>query len=258
MMHYTISGEGYPVMLVHGFGEDSRIWENQVAILAPHYKVIIPELPGTGNTPIQEELSMEGMADGLHWILEREGIAEITLLGHSMGGYITLAFAEKYPHKLNGYGLLHSTAYADSASKKESRRKSIAFITQHGTEAFLATTTPNLFAEENRSRLPDTINRIVNNNTYILPEALIAFYEAMMARPDRTPVLKASKVPVLFIIGREDQAVAFTDIMQQVHMPEFSYIHILRNTGHMGMLEETQLFTDTILKFMGDQYSTRK
>ena len=80
----------------------------------------------------------------------------------------------------------------------------------------------------------------------------------MMARPDRTPVLKASKVPVLFIIGREDQAVAFTDIMQQVHMPEFSYIHILRNTGHMGMLEETQLFNDAILKFMGDQYSTRK
>ncbi|MCG7855637.1 alpha/beta hydrolase [Flavihumibacter sediminis] len=252
MMHYTITGEGQPLMLIHGFGEDSRIWEKQIAALKDNYQLIIPELPGTGQSPMQSSLTMESMADEILEILEKEKIESIVMLGHSMGGYITLAFAEKYPERLRGFGLLHSTGFADPEAKKEARTKSINFIRENGSAAFLQTATANLFAPANRESMVKTIDKIINDNTYILPESLAAFLEAMKARPDRTEILKKATIPVLFIVGKEDQAVPFADTMQQVHLPELSYIYILQHSGHMGMLEETEKFTAAIQKFMND------
>lgn len=251
-MHYQKTGEGLPVVLIHGFGEDSRIWEKQASVLAEQFQLIIPDLPGTGLSPFREPVSMESMADGIAEILDHEKIKKAVVIGHSMGGYITLAFAEKHPEKLRGFGLLHSTAFADSDTKKEARRKSIDFIRQHGSSSFLETATTNLFAEKNRSRMAETIKSIAGSNAYILPATLIAFYEAMMARPDRTGVLKNAQVPVLFIAGKEDQAVPFSDTMQQVHLPELSYIYILGQSGHMGMLEETEKCNVAISRFLSD------
>lgn len=251
-MQYNKYGEGLPVVLIHGFGEDSHIWDHQVAALAEQYRLIIPDLPGTGRSAPMQAPGMESLADGIADILEKEKIGKCVLIGHSMGGYITLAFAEKYPEKLLGFGLVHSTAFADSESKKEARKKSIEFIRQHGSKSFLETATPNLFAEKNRLPMAKTILSIVETNAGILPETLIAFYNAMMLRPDRTGILKSTPVPVLFIAGKEDQAVPFPDTMQQVHLPELSYIYILGQSGHMGMLEETEKCNVAINRFLSD------
>ncbi|GAO45588.1 alpha/beta fold hydrolase [Flavihumibacter petaseus] len=240
MMQYNAIGDGQPLMLVHGFGEDYRIWDEQVPVLAEKFRVITPQLPGTGNTPAESSPTMESMADGLKEILDHEKIPRIILVGHSMGGYISLAFAEKYPQHLRALGLFHSTALADNEQKKETRRKGIAFIRQHGAEAFLQSTTQNLFAEKNRETMAASIKAIARDNSYISDDTLVAFYEAMIARPDRTAVLKNSAVPVLFILGRYDQAISFEDTLKLVHLPEITYIHILEASGHMGMLEETR------------------
>jgi pimeloyl-ACP methyl ester carboxylesterase len=249
-MNYSTIGEGQTLVLVHGFGEDSRIWDQQVAELKKIARIIVPELPGTGSTPMDPAVSMESMADGIAAILEKEKITKVILIGHSMGGYITLAFAEKYPEKLLAFGMVHSTAYADSDQKKIARQKSIEFIRQHGTAAYLDISTPNLFAEKNRSFMDKIIHSVATTNSYIRPEALISFLEAMMKRMDKTLILRESLVPVLFIAGKEDQAVPFADTMQQVHLPELSYIHILQQSGHMGMLEETDKCTDAITQFL--------
>jgi pimeloyl-ACP methyl ester carboxylesterase len=249
MMKYTTTGNGKPIVLIHGFGEDSKIWQLQVKVLQEIAQVIVPELPGTGRTAMEPVVTMESMADGIAEILDHEKITKAIIIGHSMGGYITLAFAEKYPERLTAFGLVHSTAYADSEQKKAARYKSMEFIRQHGTSAFLESTTPNLFAAENRPVMDKTIRDLALSVAYILPGALISFLEAMIKRNDKTLILRESRVPVLFIVGKEDQAVPFSDTMQQVHLPELSYIHILQQSGHMSMLEETEKCTKAILQF---------
>src|SRR4030095_9160758 len=145
---YWVEGSGKPLMLVHGFAEDHRVWIYQEEFLEKKFQLIIPDLPGSGKSALLNETSMESMAEVLKAILDRESISICSIIGHSMGGYVTLAFAEKYPGLLNSFCLFHSTAYPDNEEKKEARRKSIAFIKKNGVEEFLKTTTPNLFAAQ--------------------------------------------------------------------------------------------------------------
>lgn len=251
MIAYTRSGQGSnAVVLIHGFGEDSSIWNSLRSLLEPHYTLVIPDLPGTGNSEPAEQLSIEQMAVAIASVLEKEKLSKATILGHSMGGYIALAFAELFADKLSALGLIHSTAFADTETKLEARRKSIKFIEKHGAKAFLDSSTPNLFAEANRESMAHTITQQAASAHYISNEALIAFTKAMMARPDRTDILKTAEFPVLFILGREDQAVPFNDTMQQVYLPELSYIYILDKSGHMGMLEEPSLFQKAVQEFL--------
>jgi pimeloyl-ACP methyl ester carboxylesterase len=249
-MHYQLIGTGKPVVLIHGFGEDSSIWQQQLEFLESRWQLIVPDLPGTGHTAPESELTMESMAAGIRDILDKEKIDSCILLGHSMGGYISLAFAELYPDRINGLGLLHSSAFADSEAKKETRRKSIAFIKKQGSLPYMEASTPNLFAEENRLPMTGLIQNLVDRHAYMKPDSLAAFLEAMMARPDRTHILKKAKFPVLFIVGKGDQAVPFTDSMQQVYLPDLSYIYILEKSGHMGMLEETGSFNQALVEFI--------
>ena len=121
---YSVSGSGNPVMLIHGFGEDGTVWKNQVQHLENNYCVIVPDLPGSGKSELVDDMSMEGMAACLKGLIDQE-ISDnaslkngISIIGHSMGGYITLALAEKYKELVNGFGLFHSSAFADSDEKK--------------------------------------------------------------------------------------------------------------------------------------------
>jgi pimeloyl-ACP methyl ester carboxylesterase len=165
---------------------------------------------------------------------------EVSILGHSMGGYIILAFAEKFPQYLNAFGLFHSTAYADSEEKKNTRKKGIEFIKQYGAFEFLKTVVPNLFSPDSKEKMPGKISDFINSLHNFSPTALVSYYEAMMQRPDRTDVLKKSKIPVLFIMGKYDTAIPLEDGLEQCHLPEKSYIHILHKSGHMGMMEEAE------------------
>lgn len=126
-LNYMVSGEGPVLVLIHGFGEHSSTWSAQLNAF-PLFKLIIPDLPGSGESEMIDDMSMEGMAESLNAILQFESIDNIIMLGHSMGGYVTLAFAELYGQLLQGFGLIHSTAFADSAEKKEDRLKGIDFI----------------------------------------------------------------------------------------------------------------------------------
>lgn len=251
-------GKGDPVILVHGFGEDGNIWKDQASFLQLHYRVIIPDLPGSGRSEIVEDMSMEGLAEILKLMLDNAGAysgsGKICMIGHSMGGYIALAFAEKYPALLNGFGLFHSTAYADSDEKKETRRKGIAFIEQHGAFEFLRTSTPNLFSAKTRDERPELVNEQIGILRNFSAQALVLYYQAMMQRPDRKIVIEKATVPVLFIIGKDDNAIPMKDMLEQSQLPENAYIHILPDSGHMGMLEESLNSSQILNKYLGDIY----
>lgn len=239
------------VVLIHGFAEDARIWDNIIPELEPAYKVIAPDLPGSGtSTANTDEVTMESMAEFIKELLDRENIDTCSMIGHSMGGYITLAFAEKYPEKLNRFGLFHSTAYADSDEKKETRRKNIDFIQKHGSAKFITQTVPNLFSEESRAQYPQLVKNMIERYSNFLPGSLVNYTRAMMNRPDRIHVLKTFKKPVLFIMGENDTAVPLEQGLKQCSIPGFSYIYIATHSGHLGMLEEPVFCVKALKEFL--------
>ena len=270
-IHYKIAGAGSAVVLLHGFGEDSSIWSNQVEHLKDNFKLIIPDLPGSGrsekiqiNRPsspesdpeiantseIPNEVTLETYAAIIKKILEKENIARCVMIGHSMGGYITLAFAEMYPHTLQGLGLFHSSAYADTTDKITTRLKAIEFIKENGVAAFFNTSIPTLFGALFKDQHPGKIDQLVKASRGFEPEVIIQYYNAMIQRPDRIHILQAFNKPVFFIIGEQDSAIPLQSSLKQCHIPAVSFITILANVGHMGMWEEPVRCNNSIQLFL--------
>jgi pimeloyl-ACP methyl ester carboxylesterase len=252
---YQQVGEGIPVVLLHGFGEDSGIWERQVDVLQSVCRLYVPDLPGSGLSTVNADaldaiVSLDAMADTFIDFLQNVVGEPAIVLGHSMGGYLALAIAEKQPALLCGLGLVHSTAFADGEEKKETRRKAIDFITRYGSRAFLETAIPGLFGTAFSQTNQTEIDTLVNRSEQFAPETLVSYYRAMLSRPNRTQVLKGSAWPVLFVIGSEDKAAPMTDVLQQTHLPETSVVHVLENTGHMGMLEQPDQLNKILADFV--------
>jgi pimeloyl-ACP methyl ester carboxylesterase len=240
-----------PVILLHGFAEDGGIWDRQTDHLKKNFRLLIPDLPGSGrSTPLSSATSMEKLADLLAALLDREKIDQAVLIGHSMGGYTALAFAEKYPMRCKAFGLFHSTAYADNEEKKAIRKKSMAFIGKHGTAEFICQSMPNLFAESSREQHPEWITEITERYSGMDPSSLVHYYQAMIDRPDRTGVLTRSGLPTLLVIGRHDNTLPFEASLRQSHMPSLAFIHILEEAGHMGMIESAALSNKILEEFL--------
>ena len=247
---YNIYGGGDPVMLIHGFGEDSGIWNEQVKFLQNNFRIIVPDLPGSGKSELlqKENVSVDDYAEVIKIILAAEKTDRLIIIGHSMGGYITLAFAEKYQECLKAFGLFHSGAYADDEEKIAVRKKAIQFIEQNGSKSFLKTSIPGLFYDPEKSKRH--IDLLTEKGNEFSPEALIQYYNAMIARPDRTATLKNFSKPVLFVIGEHDKAIPVAHSLQQSHLPSISHIHILRSSAHMGMKEEAEKANEILAQFL--------
>ncbi|WP_158559088.1 alpha/beta fold hydrolase [Deminuibacter soli] len=255
LLYYHTYGNGPVLVLLHGFAEDGSVWEYQVATLQQHYRLIVPDLPGTGSSEVLHpalETSIDDYAAAVWALLQHEQVQQCVMLGHSMGGYITLAIAEQHGHALQGFGFVHSTALPDSEEKKANRQRGIEMIEAYGAAAFVKTTTPNLFSAAYKQQHAAKTEALIRKGATFGNLALQQYYYAMMQRPDRTAVLSGSKVPVLFIIGTEDVAVPLKDVLPQTYLPAVAYIHILGNVGHMGMWEAPEKVNRYITAFMED------
>ena len=249
-----------PLVLLHGFAEDSSLWDRQKEYLKDKLRLIIPDLPGSGSSPLADDsdtggttdTSMEGLAAAVKARLDAENIQQCIMVGHSMGGYVTLAFAERYPDRLKAIGLFHSTSYADTEEKKSARRKGIEFIQKNGAAPFIRQSTPNLFSERSRQDHPEWVTELTQRYSNFDPNALVRYYEAMIRRPDRSHVLQNFKGPVLFIIGAGDNAVPLASSLQQCHLPSIAHIHILKDAGHMGMIEDSDRAAHILDNFTKD------
>jgi pimeloyl-ACP methyl ester carboxylesterase len=259
-LHYQVIGQGAPVMLVHGFGEDGRIWEYVESRLSSQYTLIIPDLPGSGKSEcldaneagdgVSSTPSLEDLSKALKAVLDAEGHSSCTMIGHSMGGYITLSFERLFPGVLNGLGLFHSTADPDTEEKKETRRKGIHFIREHGAALFLRQSIPNLFAGEFRQKHPEEVELLISRGNGFSGQALIQYYQAMIQRADHKGVLEGYPKPVLYIIGEEDKTVHLQDVLFQSHLPAISHVYIWEGVAHMGMRERPDGSVEALLKYL--------
>jgi pimeloyl-ACP methyl ester carboxylesterase len=252
-LFYRKTGSGPVVILLHGFGENSNIWHQQYSALQ-ECTLIIPDIPGSGYSEETEDMSMEGLAEAIHEIAQKEAAGKpiLSLIGHSMGGYIMLAYVEKYASELKSFGLFHSTAYEDSPEKKETRQKGIEFIQKNGADPFLRISVPNLYYSDQEGVSKQRIEEHLASVRNFSASALVSYYRSMIMRPDRTAILKHSELPVLFVLGRHDTAVPLNDGLKQSHLPLLSYIHILDKSGHMGMIEEPELTNEILNDFIRD------
>ncbi|EKN65447.1 hypothetical protein BABA_19951 [Neobacillus bataviensis LMG 21833] len=234
---YVDQGEGEVIVLLHGFCGSSRYWENVIPELSKSYRVIAPDLPGHGESSIGNEgSSIEDYADIIKGILELLNVQKVTMFGHSLGGYITLAFAEKYSNHLNGFALVHSTAFPDSEEAKKGRVANVEKVNNEGIKVLIDGLVPKLFSPENVQQ--DYVSAAKEIGYLTSPEGAISALSAMKNRTDRNHVLKTTSLPVLLIAGEQDQIIpaektfsVSRDNIQQ---------EIVRNSGHMSMYENHQ------------------
>lgn len=248
-MFYRVEGNGEPVLLLHGFGEDSNIWDLVLPDLHK-YQVILPDLPGSGTSQTipRGKVSLSDFAICLANILDQEKIDQVHLIGHSMGGYIAMEFAYMYPGKLRSLGLCHSSAYADNAEKIDTRKKAIEFIKTNGVRAFLKTSIPGLFKDPEKQS--GIVGELLAKGENFSDRALIQYYEAMIGRKDLSSILPSLKFPILFIIGEHDKAIPISLSLKQCYLAPVSFVHILRSSAHMGMCEEPDKITIILNKFL--------
>lgn len=239
--YYTKAGVGFPIILLHGFAENHTIWKNQIEYLSKNFTVIAIDIPGSGMSSLPTEtMSMELIADVVYEIILKEKIDKTILFGHSMGGYATLSFAKKYSEKLLGFGLIHSTSFADNEEKILNRKKSIQLIENNGKDVFLNAMIPNLYSDISKEEIKEEIRFHLTIAKDISSRSLVAYYKAMIDRNDTRAVLQNNLLPILFIAGKEDTAVMYKDILAQAIMPQKCMVELLENVGHTSMLENSK------------------
>jgi pimeloyl-ACP methyl ester carboxylesterase len=241
---YFDEGKGeQTILLIHGFGEDNTIWKNQIAFLSAHYRIIAPNLPGVHCKPLalhhSQAPSIRMYVEVLHDLMHHLHIEHYYIVGHSMGGYIGLSFADYYVNHVQGLLLLHSTTYEDNEAKKISRMKVAEFIQEWGVSKYLETATPNLFGDAFKKTNPAAIQNVIDSGTDISQDAMIQYVFAMRNRKAMTHLLQQSILPMWMIAGDADLAVPIQDSLEQIKLLPSPNSLVLKEVGHMGMLEAT-------------------
>ncbi len=236
-LFFQTAGNGPAIVLLHGFLESSAIWKNYLRRLSESFTVLAIDLPGHGQSEVISEVhSMDLMADALYHVMQVTGIRTGILTGHSMGGYIALAFAGKHPRQTRGIVLFHSHAGADSPEARLNRDRTIAIV-KNDHQGFIRNFIPGLFDPQNIRAFSREIARLQALSVQTSREGIIAALEGMKTRPDRQHVLAQSKVPVLFIIGKNDSRIPMEVILPQAVLPDHSEVLLLDHVGHMGFIE---------------------
>lgn len=256
-VYYRVEGYGESVVLIHGFCESMDIWDDFVTVLSQRYRVITPDLPGhgkTGNrrqggTSGEQVNTMEMQAEAVNQVLKACGVDRCNMIGHSMGGYTTLAFAELFPDKIKGLCLFHSTAMSDTEEKRLDRDRAIEAI-KKDKNAFLDGLIPKMFAPSNLIRMKKEVEKVLSIAKNISETGLIAALYGMRNRKDRQHVMEKADYPVLFVIGKDDQLIPFDKMLPQIVMPKHSEVLILSGVGHMGFYEATEKTLFALGKFM--------
>lgn len=247
-IHYAEKGQGFPIILIHGFCENHLIWEEVTPHLSREFRVIAIDLPGFGKSkPIKAPHSIDDVAHAiLDFISNDLKLDSCIVLGHSLGGYVVLAMADLQENLFAGIGLIHSTANADLPERKVARNKVIEFVSTHGVIPFVQSFIPPLYFNQTSPTVDRTVERAAST-----PRAtLLSYTEAMRDRPDRNHVLKRFTRPVLFLAGKHDTMIPLETVQIQSLRANHPHVLVLEKSAHMGMLEQVNETSEAILSFV--------
>ncbi|MGA0558926.1 alpha/beta fold hydrolase [Larkinella sp. VNQ87] len=233
------------IVLIHGHGVDASIWNGLYAELATDSHVIKPDL-----SELTQHETIDAYAEDIFSRLQSFPNPSVVLVGHSMGGYIALAFAEQHSDLVSGLVLLNSTAFADTEEKKQAREQSIIALQQHGSGYFIGQTVPKMFGSSFSKNRAQEVEHLVQQFSNLPAGALIAGMRAMAARPDRVQVLQKAVFPVLVMAGKEDQIIPFAKSQELFDQLPKAQTVPLEQAGHLGMIETPEEVTQAIKHFV--------
>ncbi len=229
------------IVWVHGFGEDSAVWEDFLPAIHSYYTSNVFDFSArVGYRSIRE------YAGDLQVFLSEKKIEKPVIIGHSMGGYIALEYAAQYPDQVRGLGLFHSSAAGDSYTKKKEREKTRAFIGKNGPAAFIQNFYPNMFTEDFRLKNADLIAGNIRRYSGLDPEALMSATESMKNRRGHVGTLKSFSFPVFQILGKQDAFVPLEKALEQTVLLQRPFTLVLDNAAHAGMLESPAICAEFI------------
>lgn len=248
-INYTIEGAGKVIVLLHGFTESLKIWTGFATQLSKKYRVITIDLPGHGKSDCVSKVhSMELLAEVVCSVLKKLKVGKCLMVGHSMGGYVTLAFAEKYPEHLRGISLFHSHCFADTAAEQVNRSRTIAVVNQDKF-SYVAQFIPSLFPVEVHKKFSKQIELMIRRAAKMEREGVVAALEGMKIRKDQSELLRCTPLPVLFILGQKDSRAPAARLWEMISLPAVSETLLLRECGHMGYIEAPEQTFDALLGF---------
>ena len=238
------------MIFLHGYCESNMIWEGLSLALSDEFRIICPDLPGFGKSPLPEKpFSLAEIGDTIIDWAKNLGLTQAVVIGHSLGGYTSLEMLRHHADFVPGIGLFNSSAFADPDEKKENRNKLIEFIRQNGVEPFLKTFVPSLFYPQTAKNHQKVIDRILEEGKGIKPEAVINYAAAMRDRGDSTDLLKKYPDDILLIAGEHDQNVPLEKTLKMAEFLNKDNVHIMPDSAHMSVFEQPELCYDAIRKF---------
>ncbi|MGG1615168.1 alpha/beta fold hydrolase [Paenibacillus sp. NRS-1782] len=245
---YAEQGKGEPIILLHGFCGSSSYWAEVVPLLSQSYRCIVPDLRGHGRSDAPlGAYTIDQMANDVLKLQEQLDIPQAAWFGHSLGGYLTLSAVQRHSDRLTAFGLIHSTAYADTEEGKEKRNKAVATIQTEGITTFVDGLVPGLFAPERVESLSDQVLKVKEIGYKTPPQGAVGTSLAMRERADRRDVLSASTLPALLVAGEQDQAVppARTFTTDRAGVTQVT----ISEAGHMSLFEAPEQLAHAILAF---------
>jgi pimeloyl-ACP methyl ester carboxylesterase len=241
------SGSGKVIMLIHGFPMSSEIWRGFTGKLSQTLRVITPDLPGFGGSPLPKgSFSIDDIAGIMLRKADALGINKMVVIGHSLGGYVTLAMVKRDPERFAGFGLFHSTAFPDTEERKAGRDKAVAFIQANGALPYSSNFIAPLFADGKHPDVPFVRDLNIRANA----ETLIGYLRAMRDRPERTDVLRTFPRPILFIAGGKDPVIPAGDVRRQAEMTSRGEYYELEHQAHMALVEDVPATSSRVYDFV--------
>ena len=253
LIRCKVNGKGDTIVLLHGYLESIEIWSVFYDELVKNYRVISIDLPGHGKSALYSNNHfMEFMADVVKSVIDHLKIRKCFLIGHSMGGYVTLAFLEMYSHLLSGFSLFHSSPFADTSEKIANRNREIEVVKAGKVQMIYSEHVPKTFANSNVEKFNKEIEQGIEIAKNTSPEGIIAALNGMKSRLDKTLILKKTNLPFLFIHGLKDNFIP-VDMHEKLELPKNNEVLLLNNSGHMGFIEEKEKCIDAIHRFMQEE-----
>jgi len=246
---YKDSGQGKTIVLLHGFTESQKIWNHFAKVLSKEFRIITIDLPGHGKSECVDGIhTMELQAEVVNAVLKKLIVRKCVMIGHSMGGYVTLAFARKFPSRLKGICIFHSHCFPDTPEDREIRNRTIELV-RNDKFGFLTNFIPNLFPQEVQEKFSGKINALVREAEKMPKEGIIAALEGMKIRKDQSAFLSTTSLPVLFILGLKDSKAPVSRLWEMISLPHHSESLILRDAGHMGYIEDPKVTLEAVRHF---------
>lgn len=247
-IHYRVSGKGSPVVLLHGFLETLNMWDDIRDEISDTHQVISIDLLGHGKTDCIGYIhTMDAMADAVFVVLKHLKIKHADVIGHSMGGYVALALAEKQPQLFKGLCLMNSTFEADDEQRKTLRTRANQ-MAQTNFESLIRMSFANLFAPESRVTCKKDYEDALQLALKTPVQGYIAAQEGMKLRPNRFEIFKNLKIKTLIIIGKKDSLMDGEKLIHQIEGSTIDYVEF--SEGHMSYIENKSDLSYNIKRFI--------